>query len=661
MINHTILQEKIKKLDGPIFIFGSSGFIGANLVNEISNVRDDYFALTHDERSAWRLKLLNIPEKNILHCDITSLLSVSNAFELYKPKTVFNLAAYGAYSKQSDVSLIYETNVNGTVNILENCKKISAYVHAGSSSEYGTNSSAPKEEDKLIPNSHYSSSKISASYIIKFYADTKNIPAVNLRLYSVYGPWEEPDRLFPILIEKARYNTFPNLVEKEISRDFVYVIDVVEAFIDSANNMNQNIAGNSYNICTGVKTTLENLVELIIKEFNISETPSWGKMQNRSWDLKDWYGNPQKSNHELKWIAKTSLIDGIKITHNWHTRIQYQEKVISAFENKKLNAKITAIIACYKDEQAIPIMYNRLVKVFENIKVRYEIIFVNDCSPDNSENVILKIAQNDKNVIGINHSRNFSSQSAFLSGMEISSGDAIVLMDGDLQDPPELIPQFFEKWMEGYEVVYGKRIKREMSLFMNFIYKFFYRIFSKLSYIKIPHDAGDFSMMDRKVVNQLINLSETEVFLRGLRAWVGFNQTGVNYVRPERMFGKSTNNWRKNINWAKKAIFSFSFVPLEILSYCGFFLTGVSFLAMISQFIIRILHPDIPQGVSTIIVLVLFFGGVQLMAISILGEYLGKIFEETKNRPKFIVKSLIHKGQYIKNEIEINNLKKNRN
>ena len=145
--------------------------------------------------------------------------------------------------------------------------------------------------------------------------------------------------------------------------------------------------------------------------------------------------------------------------------------------------------------------------MFEEIKVRYEIIFVNDCSPDDSENAILKIAQNDKNVIGINHSRNFSSQSAFLSGMEISTGDAIVLMDGDLQDPPELIPQFFEKWIDGYEVVYGKRIKREMSLFMNFIYKFFYRIFSKLSYIKIPNDAGDFSMIDRKVVNQLINLN----------------------------------------------------------------------------------------------------------------------------------------------------------
>src|SRR5689334_4073069 len=135
MINNIELQEKIKKLDGPIFVFGASGFIGANIIKEIASLRDDCYALTHDARSAWRLKLLNIPTKNILHCDITSLISVTSLFENYKPKTIFNLAAFGAYSKQNDVSLIYETNVNGTINILENCANVSAYIHAGSSSE----------------------------------------------------------------------------------------------------------------------------------------------------------------------------------------------------------------------------------------------------------------------------------------------------------------------------------------------------------------------------------------------------------------------------------------------------------------------------------------------------------------------------------------------
>jgi len=658
MINYEELQIKIKKLEGPIFVFGASGFIGANIVRDIFTVRDDCYAITHDANSAWRLKLLNIPSKNIVHCDITSSMSVKNIFEQYGPKTVFNLAAYGAYSKQSNVALIYETNVNGTVNILESCGAIKAYVHAGSSSEYGTNSAAPHENDALEPNSHYAASKVSASYIIQYYSGYKNIPALNLRLYSIYGFWEEPDRLVPVMIERAREGGYPNLVEKEISRDFVYVTDAVEAFVDAALNMNPQIQGRSFNVCTGEKTTLGQLVDLVREEFRISAEPVWGNMQNRKWDLKDWYGNPENSNADLGWKAKTSLRDGLRATYNWHEEVKYTETILPAFKNTRLNAKISAIIACYKDNLAIPVMYERLVKMFNETKLRYEIIFVNDCSPDDSEEVIARIAAKDNNVIGITHSRNFGSQSAFLSGMEISTGDAVVLMDGDLQDPPEIIPLFYKKWMEGNDVVYGKRVKREMSFFMNLVYKGFYRIFSKISYIKIPVDAGDFSMMDRKVVRELIHLPETEVFLRGLRAWVGFTQVGVDYVRPERMFGRSTNNWRKNIGWAKKAIFSFSFVPLEMLSYVGFILTGFSFLAAIIQIVARIMYPGVPQGFTTLIVLVLFFGGVQLLAVSILGEYLSKIFEETKDRPKFIRKSVIYKGKQMNSSTEIENFKK---
>ncbi len=658
MIHFETLQDKIKKLEGPIFVFGASGFIGANIVNDIFTVRNDVYAITHDANSAWRLKLVDTPAKNILHCDITSFSSVKSIFDKYKPKTVFNLAAYGAYSKQSDTKLIYETNVNGTVNILDNCAGINAYIHAGSSSEYGTNSAAPSENDTLEPNSHYAASKVSASYIIKYYADYKNVPGINLRLYSIFGYWEEPDRLMPVIIEKARVGEYPQLVEKEISRDFVFVTDAVEAFIDAALNMNPEIIGKSFNICSGIKTTLGQLVDVIRAEFNIAAEPVWGKMQNRKWDLKDWYGNPQNTNAELGWVAKTTLFEGIRATRKWHEAIEYKTKILPAFLQPKLNAKISAIIACYKDAQAIPVMYERLVKMFNETKIRYEIIFVNDCSPDNSQEVIAQIAANDNNVIGIQHSRNFGSQSAFLSGMEISTGDAVVLMDGDLQDPPEIIPQFYDKWMEGYEVIYGKRVKREMSFFMNIVYKGFYRIFSKLSYIKIPVDAGDFSLMDRKVVKELINLPETEIFLRGLRAWVGFKQTGVDYIRPERMFGRSTNNLRRNIGWAKKAIFSFSFVPLEVLSYVGIFLTGISFLAIIAQIIIRILYPDIPHGITTIILLVLFFGGIQLLAVSIIGEYISKIFEESKARPKFIRKSVIYKGKNLNSSSEIENFKK---
>lgn len=652
------LQEKIKKLEGPIFVFGASGFIGANIMKETLQLRSDCYAITHDANSAWRLKLLNVPHNNIVHCDITSATSVKGIFDKYQPKTIFNLAAYGAYSKQSKTQLIYETNVNGTVNILDCCTGIAAYIHAGSSSEYGTNSAAPAEDDALEPNSHYSASKVSAAYIIKFYARYKHVNALNLRLYSIYGYWEEPDRLIPVMVEKARQGQYPNLVEKEISRDFVFVTDAVEAFIDAALRVSEDIRGRSYNICTGVKTTLGQLVDVVRQEFDIAAEPQWGNMQNRNWDLKDWYGNPANTHRDLGWKATTPLADGLRKTLQWHEANDYANTIIPAFSNPRRNAKITSIIACYKDAEAIPYMYERLVKMHNETKLRYEIIFVNDCSPDNSEEVIAEIAARDSNVIGITHSRNFGSQSAFLSGMEVASGDAVVLMDGDLQDPPELIPEFYKKWMEGYDVVYGRRVKREMSFFMNIVYKTFYRIFSNLSYIKIPKDAGDFSLMDKKVVRELNQLPEKEVFLRGLRAWVGFKQIGVDYVRPERMFGVSTNNWRRNIGWARKAIFSFSFVPLEMLSYFGFILTAASFLAMIAQVVARFMYPGTPHGITTIIVLVLFFGGVQLLAVSILGEYLSKVFEESKGRPRFIRKSVIYRGKKINTADEIENFKR---
>lgn len=303
---------------------------------------------------------------------------------------------------------------------------------------------------------------------------------------------------------------------------------------------------------------------------------------------------------------------------------------------------LSAVIACYKDEEAIPIMHKRLTDVFKKIGCGYEIIFVNDGSPDNSEKVLEKICSIDKNTTAIFHSRNFNSQNAFTSGMKQAIGDAVILLDGDLQDPPELIEDFFKKWIDGYDVVYGSRVKREATLFMNFAYKTFYRLFNKFSYLEIPLDAGDFSLMDRKVVNAINNTSETDRFIRGLRAWVGFKQIGVPYKREERKFGKSTNNFFKNLNWAKKGIFSFSYFPLEFMSLFSYFIVTLSAVALVIYVIFYFLYPGAPKGITTLIVLVLFIGGIQLLSISILSEYIGKILEETKKRPLYIIKKILN-------------------
>lgn len=308
--------------------------------------------------------------------------------------------------------------------------------------------------------------------------------------------------------------------------------------------------------------------------------------------------------------------------------------------------KISAIIACYKDAQAVPIMYDRLKAVFARLQVDYEIIFVNDCSPDNAEAVLSELAKNDPQLVVINHTRNFGSQNAFTSGMKIATGDAVVLLDGDLQDPPEIIEQFYQKWLAGYEVVYGDRVKREAPLVLQIAYKLFYRIFQKMAYVKVPLDAGDFSLLDRCVVNALNSLPENNRFLRGLRAWVGFKQTGVPYVRPERMFGKSTNSWLKNLGWARKAIFSFSYVPLDLITVLAFSTVFISFLMILLQIVIKLFFPlHTPSGLSTIIVLILFMGGIQLLCLSIIGSYLMHIYDEVKRRPAYIVKNILNRPQ----------------
>jgi dolichol-phosphate mannosyltransferase len=305
--------------------------------------------------------------------------------------------------------------------------------------------------------------------------------------------------------------------------------------------------------------------------------------------------------------------------------------------------RISAIIACYRDAEAVPIMYARLRQTFRNIGVDYEIIFVNDGSPDNAAEVLAELAAHDPKVVVVTHSRAFGSQNAFTSGMLISSGDAVVLLDGDLQDPPEMIEQFYAKWREGYQIVYGERVKRDASFVMRVAYKGFYRVFSRMAYVEIPLDAGDFSLMDRRVVDELNALPEAHRFIRGLRAWLGFRSIGVPYERPERMFGKTTNSLLKNLNWARRGIVSFSYAPLELIVWIALLSVVGAFVAGAIQTIVRIVDPSsAPSGATTIILLILGMGGLILLALSIVGFYVADIYTEVKRRPPFVVDSIVN-------------------
>jgi dolichol-phosphate mannosyltransferase len=371
-------------------------------------------------------------------------------------------------------------------------------------------------------------------------------------------------------------------------------------------------------------------------------------MPSRQWDLPDWYANIEKVRTRIGWEPRTTFREGLLNTAEWFRSLPDRALYSQSSKRFGLDTKhsVSAIIACYRDNLAIPIMYERLKATFTKLNVDHEIIFVNDGSPDDSEEVIRKISQNDRRVRGISHSRNFGSQAAFRSGMEIATKNCCVLLDGDLQDPPELIETMVAKWREGYDVVYGRRVKREGPRLKQLAYKAFYRLFDYFSYIRIPHDAGDFSLMDRRVTQAVLTFPERDLFLRGVRAYAGFKQTGVDYFRPERMFGVTTNSLFKNIGWAKKGILSFSYVPLTILTASGSILLALTGIAMLVQIVLRLLIPQIaPKGVTTMLISILFFGSLNLFAISLVGEYLAKIFEEVKRRPHFIRRSVIKDGE----------------
>ena len=639
------LQTHIRALRGPILVTGASGFIGVNLLQRLLKERSDVYAAVRRGKN-WRLDDVN--DERLVVVDLNDFASTKNMVNSLQPQTVFDCAAYGAYSFEEDGGLIYQTNFQSIVNLvgLLQGRQFGAFVHAGSSSEYGTNCSAPSEDSACEPNSHYAVSKVAVASYLQYMGKHKSFPCANLRLYAVYGPYEDTSRLIPNVLRQALAGKLPPFVDARTSRDFIHVDDVVAAFVRTATAMQPELYGQSFNIGTGTKTTIGELAATTRRIFDVTDEAKFGTMEGRAWDLAEWYADPRNAIAKLGWRPTIRLEEGLRSTAEWVMTLSDAEHAAATKRDPNARKRsVSAIIACYKDGQAIPVMHRRLTETFKKLDIDYEIVFVNDCSPDDSAQIIRDLSLSDPHVIGISHSRNFGSQMAFRSGMELCTKDGIVLLDGDLQDPPELIEQFYQRWEEGWDVIYGRRVKREMPMLWGLMYKLFYRIFARFSYIVIPHDAGDFSLMDRRVVGWLLNCPERDLFVRGLRAYVGFRQTGVDYARPERMFGRSTNNLLKNIEWAKKGIFSFSDTPLTMLTSVGIVALALSTVAAVVTAILKLLFPGIAaQGATTLQILILMFGSANLFAVGLVGEYVAKIMAEVKGRPRLIRAALIRNG-----------------
>jgi dolichol-phosphate mannosyltransferase len=296
----------------------------------------------------------------------------------------------------------------------------------------------------------------------------------------------------------------------------------------------------------------------------------------------------------------------------------------------------------YNEEEVIPETYRRLTKVMDDINESYEIIFINDGSRDNTKAMLSELCKTDKRVKMIDFARNFGHQIAITAGMDYAAGDCMVIIDGDLQDPPELIPDMIEIWRSGFDVVYGKRKSRQgETFFKKFTAKIFYRLLGKLTDVDIPVDTGDFRLIDRKVCEALKQLPERSRYVRGLMSWVGFKQTAIEFERSERFAGETKYPLKKMLKLAMDGIMSFSYKPLRIASYLGTFLSLASFLYLIFVLLQKLIFPESAQsGWASIIAVSLFFNGIILLMLGIIGEYIGRIYDEAKGRPLYIISEL---------------------
>jgi len=319
-----------------------------------------------------------------------------------------------------------------------------------------------------------------------------------------------------------------------------------------------------------------------------------------------------------------------------------------------MEANITIIAPIYNELDNIPALYERVQQTMHDSGETWELIMVDDGSTDGSTDLIRHLASQDAHVRPVIFARNFGHQLAVTAGLDYSQGQAVVIIDSDLQDPPEIILDMIAKWRQGYEVVYAIRSKREgESWFKLFTASVFYRIIYRITDVNIPLDTGDFRLLDRKVVNVINQMRERHRFLRGMSVWVGFRQTGVTYERAARHAGETKYPFKKMVKFASDAITGFSYLPLQLATYMGFFSAFISILAIPIVIITRLAGIQAFYGQATTLIAVLFFGGVQLISLGILGEYIGRLYDEAKGRPLYIV----HEGpdDFIDKNTKVNN------
>lgn len=313
-----------------------------------------------------------------------------------------------------------------------------------------------------------------------------------------------------------------------------------------------------------------------------------------------------------------------------------------------LTPQVSFVIPVYNEESNLPMLVDRIVKIMDQSPIALEAVLVDDGSRDNSRTMLQQLALTDPRFHIVLLSRNHGHQLALTAGLSVARGtEGVFVLDGDLQDPPELLESFYAKFQEGYDVVYAVREKRKEVFYKRFAYFIFYRILKQIANIDIPLDSGDFSFMSRRVVNVLNKMPEESRFIRGMRTWIGFKQIGIAYDRQERASGDSKYSFSKLVQLALNGIYNFSEFPIKFVTSLGGFAILSSVLYLISVIVKKMFFDQVIEGFTALLFVIILFGGIQLMAIGVLGEYILRIFFQSKSRPNFIIEKEICAGKYL--------------
>lgn len=308
--------------------------------------------------------------------------------------------------------------------------------------------------------------------------------------------------------------------------------------------------------------------------------------------------------------------------------------------------QVSLIVPLYNEEKVIPVLLERLTALMEKTPLRMECVFVDDGSTDNTAPQLISLCMTDPRFQYISFSRNFGHQLAVAAGLKNARGrEAVFIIDADLQDPPELLPEFYKKYTEGYDVVFGIRSNRQETVLKRGLYYMFYRIISRIATLRFPVDTGDFSLISRRATDIINKFPEETVFLRGIRSWIGFKQTGIPYNRAKRVSGSTKYSYRRLVKLAMNGFYNFSEIPIRLISLLGILCISTALIYLAATLINKFVYHTVPKGFTAILFTIVLFGGAQLLSIGVIGEYIIRTFFQVKNRPPFIIDQKIFDGE----------------